>query len=487
MPRLTSLVVLCALVCLSASCGGSKPPQQKTTVLSTEYQDRDVGEDAAASVRAQMGILDDPALSGYVKELGRRLVRHAPRRAFEYQFDIIDQAEPNAFALPGGQIFISRGLLTLANTEDELAGVMGHEIIHAANRHASAQQEMQRRQNPLSMPYIKMGRIAAYGRENERDADNGGQIIAARAGFDPMGLSTFLESLGQVERLQIGHSRLPGFFDTHPGTIERAATTAAHARELGVGSMRPERVRTPEKRAAYVPRIDGLALGVRPSEGVFRGSTFLHADMNFHLRFPNGWRLSNTHKAVGAQSPKLDAVIFLEVDGPGDDPQAAAERFVAQRGEQMKLEVKKAGPVKLGEIDGYRIEAEAFTGTNVTAMITFVPYSGVMFRLVGAAPRLAAQRYLGRFRNAARTFGPLTDEERASIHGIHASVVTAGPGEDLPTLAGRVGNVWNPSQTGVLNGYPSDVRFEGGEIVKIARSVPYAPQPVPVESGSISR
>ena len=162
------LILLGALSILSSCSSGTpdseKPP--KPVVLNTEYDDARVGQDASQQVAAEMGILRDPALTSYVRGVGMKLVRYAPLRSFNYTFAIVDQPMPNAFALPGGHIYVSRGMLVLANNEDELANVLGHEITHSAARHSAAQQEMARRSSPLAMPYLRMAQMASFALEN---------------------------------------------------------------------------------------------------------------------------------------------------------------------------------------------------------------------------------------------------------------------------------------------------------------------------------
>ena len=150
----TWLPLLVLTLALVDACGGTKTParsKQREVILTTEYDDQRVGEEASSSVEAEMGILDEPHLTLLVQEIGKRLLRSDPSRKFEYEFHIVDQEMPNAFALPGGHIYVSRGLIALANSEDELACVIGHEITHAAKRHAAAMQAHMRTLNPLSM------------------------------------------------------------------------------------------------------------------------------------------------------------------------------------------------------------------------------------------------------------------------------------------------------------------------------------------------
>ena len=466
----------CAAALVIAGCASapkSSDPKKKRTVLLTEYDDARVGREASRDIAAEMGIIDDANLNAYVNALGRKLLRGVPRRSFQYQFSVIDQVEPNAFALPGGYIFISRGLLVLANNEDELACVIGHEIIHAALRHSARQQALARRESPLAMPWVRAAHIASYGRDMEREADKGGQMLAAAAGYDPMGMSTFLRNMGQNERLIIGHSRLPTFYDTHPGSTERASTNAIRAREI-----RWKRDPTlGDTRASLLRAIDGLALGQRPEGGIFQGDRFLHPDLDFQIRFPSGWRTSNTNRAVGAVSPRGDAMVFLMADLPAGDPQAVAEAFVEKTQQEQSVEVMESKSVKIGRIDAWRMRLERGSGgRSVAAYVTFVPYGGSTWRIMGVTPARAAERYLGRTLSTARSFRPLTREERNSLTVTRLRLATARPDEDLTALGRRTGSAWDPSHAAVYNGIFVNHRFAGGERVKIASVTPYVPR-----------
>jgi predicted Zn-dependent protease len=462
-------ILACAAALVFAACSSapkSRDQEKKRTILLTEYDDARAGAEASHAVAAEIGLLDDPELDAYVSKIGRKLLRGVPRRSFHYQFSVVDQFEPNAFALPGGYIFISRGLLALANSEDELANVVGHEITHAALRHAAAQQAVAQGGGPLSMGWVRAANLAAYGRDMERTADRGGQMLAAAAGYNPMGMSTFLGSLGQMERLLIGHTRLPTFFDTHPGSRERAGANAARAQEI-------RWKRDPalgDTRLSYLHHIDGLALEQRPESGVFEGDRFLHPDLDFQIRFPHGWRTSNTNRAVGAMSPGGDAVVFLAADLPEGDLEAVARDSAEKMKEQYGLEVKSSQPIKIGRLDALRMQLE---GSGIAAYVTFIPYRGTTWHITGFSRSLAEKKYRPHMLNTARSFRPLTAKERNSIETTRLSLVTALANEDLAELGRRTGNAWDTSRTAVLNDIFSNHRFEGGELVKIARVEPY--------------
>jgi len=467
--RLTTIAVAAFAGFLPAAPWGAAEEEKKPprTILGTRADDAAIGAEAVKGVVAEMGLYEDPKLNAYVERIGRRLLRGVPRRSFKYQFAIVDQSAPNAFALPGGYIFISRGLLALTENEDELACVIGHEITHATKRHAAAQQELMKRSSPLTSPWIRAGNIAAYGRDMERDADRGGQKLAAAAGYDPMGMSTFLRQLNQMERMQLGYSRMPGFLDTHPGSRERATINATRARE-----MRWKRdPKLADTHDSYLRRIDGLPIGQRPKAGVFIGDRFLHPVMDFQLRFPQGWRKQNTNRVVGAASPKGDAVVFLTATAPTETARAAASEFEKELAQDGGGRVLESQPIKVGAFDAWRFRLDATSGrTPVDAYVTLIPYNNLTFRITGMAPTRSSKAYRGRLINSARTFRPLTAEERAMIRATRVRLVRARPDETLTELSERTGNILPPLPTAVLNALFTNHVFDGGELVKIARA-----------------
>jgi predicted Zn-dependent protease len=461
--------MLLALGCSSTPKSGAR---KKRTILMTEYDDASIGRDASVDVAKQMGVLDDPALNAYVTEIGLKLLRGLPRRSFQYHFAVVDMIEPNAFALPGGYVFISRGLLALTNNEDELACVIGHEIIHAHHRHAAAQQQLAKRVSPLAMPWNRASKMAAYGRDMERDADKGGQILCAAAGYDPMGMSTFMARLGQTERLRVGYARMPSFFDSHPGSTERAAVNAVRASEL-------RWKRDPllgDTELSLLAKIDGLAVGPRPQSGMFIGSIFIHPDLDFQLRFPPGWLKSNSNQAVGALSPRGTAAVFLTADAPPGDPRQTAEAWLAKVQAQQRVKATESKPVKVGHIDAWRLRLSASSGGgSLDSYVTFVPYRQMTWRITGVTPASQANSYLGITLATARSFRPLTPEERNSLEGTFLRVATARPGEKLAELSTRTGSAFELQDLAATNGLFIDHRFKGGEYVKIARTEPYVP------------
>jgi predicted Zn-dependent protease len=439
-------------ILLALACGGSQKGSapQREVILVTEAHDERVGEQTAMQVGGAMGFVEDPELAAYVEAVGKRVARYAPRGGFQYQFKIVDQDVPNAFALPGGYIYVSWGLLIMS-------------MIHVAARHAAARQSVVKGM-PGFMQMLAGGYIAEYGRDQERESDRLGQGLSGLAGYDPQGLADFLTGLEFQERLRLGGSRLPGYFDSHPATAERTASASSRARMVSW-----ERV--PEiapGRAAYLERIDGLVVGTSASEGVFQGNRFLHPELGFTLRFPPDWDVQNTRQAVGAVSPQRDAVVSLEYQGRGEDPQRAASGYLEKmRGQGLRVE--KAQPVKLGGLRAFRAQGRASaSGVSLPMQLTWVAHRGAVYRITGIAGPRAGRRYDAAFISVARSFRPLPPEARRSIREQRLRVARARGGETLPQLSQRTGNTWNVQETAVMNGIFANVRLESGQLVKVA-------------------
>jgi predicted Zn-dependent protease len=479
MPWLGRAALLLAVL-LALACGGSQKGSapRREVILATEAHDERVGEQTAMQVGGAMGFVEEPELAAYVEAVGKRVARYAPRGGFQYQFKIVDQDVPNAFALPGGYIYVSRGLLVMSNSEDELAGVLGHEVIHVAARHAAARQSVVKGM-PGFMQLLAGGYIAEYGRDQERESDRLGQGLAGLAGYDPQGLADFLTSLEFQERLRLGGSRLPGYFDSHPATSERTASASSRARMVSWDRV-PE---IASGRAAYLERIDGLVVGTSASEGVFQDNRFLHPELGFTLRFPPDWDTQNTRQAVGAVSPQRDAVVSLEYQARGDDPQRAASGYLEKMRAQG-LRVEKAQPVKLGGLRAFRAQGRASaSGVSLPVQITWVAHRGGVYRITGIAGPRAGSRYDAAFISVARSFRPLPPEARQSIREQRLRIAQARAGESLTQLSQRTGNVWNVQETAVMNGIFANTRLESGQLVKVALPERYEGDESPPKAG----
>jgi predicted Zn-dependent protease len=452
-------------------------------------RERELGREEAQRIEQETGLLDDPVLVSYVQAVGQRLAVQSPRRDVEYRFQVMDSAEPNAFALPGGYVYVTRGLLVLVNSEDELAGVIAHEIGHVAARHSVQQIS---RAAPLAVMTglgavvtgivsPSLGRavggagttaseviLAPYNRDQEREADRVGQDIMAAAGWDPAGLSTFLHTLGRGEELSADGRRRPSLLDSHPSTPERVATTAARARELPAAPRPP----TSADRVQFLHRLDGLVVGRRASEGVFEGSRFLHPDLNVGVSFPDRWSTENSREQVGAVAPDQQAFIALEVVAQGDDPLAGARAFQVASKTPV---VAAAETLKVAGLPAARASLRGRTDkTEVVALLAWIAHGGRVYQLAGVTPLGRSAGFEVVFDRVVQSFRPLSAVERAGIREDRLRLVEARGGETVSELATRTGTVWTAAMVAVANELTPGARLLPGQLVKVALSERYA-------------
>jgi predicted Zn-dependent protease len=476
----------------AAGCSMNAATGRPQLVLTSEAHEAELGRKAADEVAQGIGFVNDPELAAYVDAIGQRLVRVSVRPEQHFEFHVVDMPEPNAFALPGGYVYVSRGLLAIANSEDELANVLGHEIGHVLARHAA-----QRETRALPGSFLTgvtalaagivggsqaaelvgsigqtatQGLLASYSRDQEREADKLGQELAARAGYNPAGMSEFLATLERESALETKGPRRPSFFDSHPSTPERVSTTEAFSKQLGISPGTP----IAATRAAFLNKLDGLIVGADAREGVFEQTTFLHPELDFHLRFPDDWKTSNGKTAVGASSPAEDAVVALEFQTRGTDPRAAAESFVADR----RIAVSEGGALLVSGLSAYRVVGVAETQRGrVPVMLTFIAYREVIYRVTGLAGASVFPERRAAFEATAGSFGPLSPAERARIMQKRLRLASARPGETIDQLAARVRSAWSPEEIAIANALESGTRLEGGSLLKFAHAEPLSTSP----------
>lgn len=489
---LAARVVLASLGLVLGACATAYNPVTGRTELTTMSPAREaqLGQQASAQVEREIGLVRDAKLAAYVDAIGQRLAAASPRRDVAYRFAVADMAEPNAFALPGGYVYVSRGLLALANSEDELANVIGHEIGHVAARHAAQRDTRATGVGVLSAlgtiaaaalggaeaaqmagqlgQAAGAGLIASYSRDQERQADEVGQQISAASGWDPAGMATFLATLEREAQQQSGGvARQPSFLDSHPAAGERSVAAEQRARQLQSGGS----ASIARNRADFLRRIEGVRVGPDPREGVFRDQRFLHPALDLTLEFPPGWRTQNARTAVGAQAPRRDAVVVFESQGQREDPRAAAQRWLSTN---SAVQVIESDAVRVGGgWPAYRAVAQARTQQGVTGLaLTWIAHPQGTFRLTGMTPASAWSSHAAAFDRVASSLRPLTAAERKSIYGLRLRIVEARSGETLDALGRRTNNRWSVDETALANALERNARLERGRRVKIAIAAP---------------
>jgi predicted Zn-dependent protease len=358
--RLLAALLIASLALPLAACSRVVNPAtgeaQYTTLSPSE--ERQIGAQQHPQILQEFGgAYDDPALQAYVEQVGGRLGVASDLPEYEFTFTVLNSDVVNAFALPGGYVYVSRGLLALAENEAELAGVLGHEIGHVTGRHAAQRQTRAtgagilatlgtigaailggQAAGELAQQVAGAGAqayVAGYSRDQELEADTLGIRYMAEAGYDPQAMATFLRKLDEqsaLERRLQGEEGDPGpsWFATHPRTLDRVQRAIEEAGAPG------EKGRL--ERDAYLAQIDGLIYGEDPSEGFVRGRSFVHPDLGFAFEAPPGLRLRNTPSAVLGQGSQGRVLIFSGANLDG----LSLESYVADRGLRQVASILKA-------------------------------------------------------------------------------------------------------------------------------------------------
>lgn len=489
------------LFLLASGCARNPVSGLPEPVLTTEKGEIKQGNESAEWVKSEIGLVEDPDLEAYINQLGQRLARRSPRKSIEYRFYVVDMVEPNAFALPGGHIYISRGLLALINSESELAAILGHEIGHVAARHSVRRQTAHAPLLPIQIASAiggaataivspRLGQIvtnagqlpgafvmAAYGREQEQQADELGQQIAAAAGFDPEALATILHSLSLEEKLSGNDPDRTSFLQTHPPSPKRAVDAEKYGRDIVQASGQPPAL----SRRAFLEKLDGIIIGPDVALGLFVGDEFMHPVLGFAFELPSGWEKTNSPEAVIAEQPDGSAQVNLMIPAHGTDPMVTAQALA----HHTRLDE----PPQATEISGLKA-AQASTRRNGTKgpmniQITWIAHQDLIYRIVGAAPSNEFADMRPILERSAQSFHSLTGEDRKNIKETRLRLVVAAPAEDLEELGKRTGNIWSAEQTAIANGLQVESNLQPGGLIKIARPEPYTRKPDPSDPDAL--
>jgi predicted Zn-dependent protease len=448
--------------------------------LSEEDEAR-IGKEQHPQIVAEFGgVYDDPVLARYVDSVGRLLVATTEKPKQQYTFTILDSPIVNAFAVPGGYIYITRGLVALADNEAELAGVLAHEIGHITARHA-AERHKQSTLAGLGLGILdvltgsqlatQLGGLTAelvlkgYSREQESEADGLGVRYMSRAGFDPHAMATFLTRLQANDRLQGEIMGDPGAADrfsllqTHPRTADRVE--AAIRQASGIAVREPIVARD-----IYLSKIDGIVYGDSPDQGVIRGEQFLHPKLGFRFEVPKGFRLINSENAVIALGPDSSHIEFTGDKRPRGIAMTAYLTSVWAKG----VTLADVEALNVNGMEAATARTRVKTGEGVMdARLVAVAYDAdSIYRFLFLTPPRTTARLSEGLRRTTYSFRRLAPAEAAGIHPMRIRIVTAGPGDTGESLAGRQPfDSYSIERLRVLNGLAPGEPISAGEKVKV--------------------
>ncbi len=418
-----------APLALAAACATNPVTGKSELSLVSEGQEVQMGREEAQKVAQSIGYYDDGAVQAYVSDIGRRMAAGSERPQLPWEFHVVDDAAVNAFALPGGFIFVTRGLMTSIVNEAELAAVIGHEIAHVTHRHSV--QQISRAQvaqlglvagSILSSTIAQYGGLFGqglgllflkYGRDAELEADRSGFRYALNENYDVRQMVGMFEVLEGVSQLS-GTGKLPEWLSTHPNPGNRIAATEARLDTLKVDLSNAK-----VNREGYLQRLKGMPYGDDPRQGYFRGNAFLHPGLRFQLEIPQGWKAQNTPAAVVALSPNQDAVVQLGVAGKVE-PTQAARQFLSQQG-------VRAGESSTQSVNGNPAATSYFAAQTeqgeIRGIVSFVSYRGTTYGIMGYTSAQSLGTYDGTFKRVIGSFRSLTDPSALNVQPARLELV----------------------------------------------------------------
>jgi predicted Zn-dependent protease len=477
-------VALAAL--LVAACTASPPAIAPQAAVTTPAKQADAGIPAAVLrehqriLAAYGGVYNDPRLQALIEQTVERLVAASEKPDLHYKVTMLNSQSVNAFALPTGQLYVTRGLIALANDDSELASVLAHEMGHVIARHAEIREEQARQADlvsrvvsdvvsdpaagALALAKSKLA-LASFSRAQEFEADAIGIGIAARAGYDPYGAARFLTAMEHHSELkpeQTGaiNPAAPDFLSSHPATPERITQALANARQYRAPATEGGQELAKAK-ATYLSDIDGIVFGEDPSEGFVRGRRFLHPKLGFTFTAPDGFTLDNTAQAVlgikrgGGQALRLDVV------------RVPAEQTLAEYLTSGWIENIDPASVEDVTINGFPGATAVAKGDQWDFRLYALRFGSDVYRFIFAAKHRTPEVDHA-FRESIGTFRRMSLAEIEDAKPLRLQIVTVGPGDTVEKLASRMAVADRAvDRFRVLNGLDPGDRLKPGSSVKI--------------------
>lgn len=415
-------------------------------VLMSENEELALGRRYSAEVLKQYRPYADPALQSYVDGVVEGIAARSHRPDLVFHVTVLDSPEVNAFALPGGYVYITRGIMAYLASEAQLAGVLGHEIGHVTARHAVRQQTASTLTGLLGVAaavgtgsraaadlsnVLGTAYVRGYGRSQELEADRLGAEYLARQGYDPhemlkvIGLLKYQEEFEQ--KLAREEQREPrayhGVFATHPEADQRLQEVVRAADAVSVATTRNA------DEAGYLKHLDGMSFGEAASQGVVRGSHFYHADLDFHVEFPPGWRIDNRPDKLVAIAPGGDGQMQITLTDLNE--RQNAEQFLRAH---VQGRISEGEPFSTGDYEGYSGHTELQTNWGERyGRVAAVIAGKRVFRFVAAARE--SGRYDREALDVARSLRRLKPEEQALAQPRKIKLVRVKAGDTVASLA----------------------------------------------------
>lgn len=470
------LIILISLNLIFLSCAVNPVTGEKELSLISASQEKAIGEQTDLEIRAQYGLVEDQRLVSYIDGIGRAIVPHTHRPDLEYHFAVLDTPVINAFAVPGGYVYVTRGILALISNEAELATVLGHELGHISARHGlKRMSQMILVQTGLAIVSAvdkKLADIAGlasvglqllflkYSRDDEYQADSLGVAYSRRAGWSPVFMIDFFHSLEKLGDLSGGRP-LPGFLSTHPLTKDRIEKVKAMLIE--------EDTKLKINQNLYLQNLQNLVFGDDPRQGFVDKGKFYHPQLRFVFSIPEEWPVQNTASQVRLSSKDGQAALILMVEKSSEDLRAYASKKISNlKGVRMLAEDR----VETHQFPSYHAYylMESNEGEAIYVRLGLIRYGEYIFSFYGLAQWRNYPSYDEKFKNVIRSFDELKDPAYLNRQPLRMKLVRAGGKEKINQIFEKEGvprNLW--PQLAIMNKAELETIPPANALIKIVK------------------
>ncbi|MGY8814675.1 MAG: M48 family metalloprotease [Gammaproteobacteria bacterium] len=489
-------IILILLVNVIYGCATNPATGSQDLVFMSEKDELIIGQQSHQQIMREYTAFNNLELQNYVQYVGNKVATKSHRPELEYRFTVLDSPEVNAFALPGGYIYITRGLMAYLNTEGELAAVLGHEVGHVTARHAVRQHSATQLTGIGSTIGAIIGEsfipgissvggqelvgiagtamLSGYGRDHELEADRLGAEYLARSGYDPDAMLEVISLLKNQEtfefKLAREEGRKPriyhGVFSSHPSSDTRLQEVVGYAYKIKEESSESTFI----GRTEYLQRVDGMVYGESADNGIIRGRDFYHGNMGFAMRFPERWGIQNLPDRLVASASAGLAIVQVMIQPA--DPRLTPKDYMAQR---MGIDTNRNGQaLTINGLPAY--STTTVLDTNVgkrLSRISVVYLQNMAFIITGHSRDASGlNRYDNDFINTTKTFRPLTNPERTAANKTNRiKLIRAQNGTEFDDLAKSSPLEKFPEeQLRLINAEYPQGEVEGGQLIKVIQA-----------------
>ena len=472
----TICIIILGVIIWAISCAMNPVTKKREFMLLSESGEITLGKQTDEQIIQTYGLYDNANLTNYINSIGQKMAKNSHRPNLQFSFKLLDNPVINAFAVPGGFVYCTRGILCYLNNEAELAGVLGHEIGHVTARHSAQQYSKAQVAQlglglgvALSETFRKYAGIANFGvgmlflsfsRDNERQADALGVEYSTKAGYDANHMANFFNTL---ERLNPSSDRsgLPAWFSTHPNPQDRIIAVKNNTKSW---QAKTQGKQFQVNRASYLNKINGMIYGEDPRQGYVEGKTFYHPQLRFQFAIPAGWQLNNTPSQVQIFNEKQDAVILFSLSQEAS-PAAAANNFTASSG----TTVKKSEATRVNGLAAHRIISDiTHEGAVYSFSSYFIQKDGKIFTFHGYTTQSQFNTYLPSFNQTMTRFKKLTNQSKINVKPARLVIKKTTSRTTLRKALQRFGVAQDKlEETAILNGLKLEDTLNANTLVKV--------------------